>query len=322
MRFALSAEQRQFAESLTGLLSAADVATVARRWAGGEHEPGLKLWRRLAEVGVTALAVPEHRDGLGAGAVELVVAFERLGYHGVPGPWTDTAAALPALLDDELLAGVAAGETLASLRWDPHVPHALDADVADTRIAVDGTDLRVFTPGRSLSGVDGSRRLFEAVPGDVIASCPDPGRAFDQAALATAAQLLGAGRWLLDRSVDYARQRVQYGRTIGEFQAVKHLLADVATRLELAGPLVYGAAVALDAGGDVPRDVSAARVAAADAAYLAARTGLQVHGAIGYTAEHPLGLWLAKVRALTGTWGTQAFHRSRVLTALRAGSVR
>lgn len=91
--------------------------------------------------------MPEHRYGLGAGAVAAVVAFDRLGYHGVPGPWVDTAAVLPALLDDELLAGVAAGETLASVRWDPHVPYALDADMADTRIAVAGSALHVFTPG-------------------------------------------------------------------------------------------------------------------------------------------------------------------------------
>ncbi|WP_199431793.1 acyl-CoA dehydrogenase family protein [Qaidamihabitans albus] len=328
MRFAFSAEQRQFGTSLDDLLSDVDVESAARRWAAGEHEPGLKLWWRLAEIGVPALAVPEHRDGLGAGAVDVALAFERLGYHGVPGPWVDTAAVLPALLDDELLAGVAAGETLASLRWDPHVPYALDADVADTRIAVEDGTLRVFTPGRRLSSVAQARRLFGSTVGDAIATCADTGRAFDWGVLATSAQLLGAGRWLLERSVEYARQRRQYGRAIGEYQAIKHLLADVATRLELAEPLLYGAAVAMAAGGKnvenlgrghLARDVSAAKVAAADAAYLAARTGLQVHGAIGYTAEHPLGRWLATVRALAGAWGTQAFHRRRVLGAVTAG---
>jgi alkylation response protein AidB-like acyl-CoA dehydrogenase len=105
--------------------------------------------------------------------------------------------------------------------------------------------------------------------------------------------------------------RRQYGREIGQYQAIKHLLADVVTRLELARPLLHAAAVTLN-----PRDVSAAKVASADAAYLAARTGLQVHGAIGYTAEHPLGLRLTKVRALVSAWGTPALHRSRVLAAV------
>jgi alkylation response protein AidB-like acyl-CoA dehydrogenase len=110
--------------------------------------------------------------------------------------------------------------------------------------------------------------------------------------------------------VAYAGQRKQYGRAIGEYQAIKHLLADVVTRLELARPLLYGAAVA---GETLARDVSAAKVMAGDAALLAARTALQVHGAIGYTAEHDLGLRLTKVRALAGAWGTGSFHRARVL---------
>jgi alkylation response protein AidB-like acyl-CoA dehydrogenase len=132
--------------------------------------------------------------------------------------------------------------------------------------------------------------------------------------LAHAAQLLGLGRWLLDSAVSYAKQRKQFGREIGQFQAIKHLLAEVVTELELARPLVFAAAVALaePGGGNAARDVSAARVAAADAAYLAARVSLQVHGAIGYTAEHDVGLWLTKVRALMTTWGTQTYHRARV----------
>ncbi|KAA9158252.1 acyl-CoA dehydrogenase [Amycolatopsis acidicola] len=315
MRFALSQEQQDFSATLDAYLSSVDTAAAVRSWAAGEHGPGLKIWRGLAEVGVPALMVPERFDGIGADAVELVVAFERLGYHAVPGPWVDTAAVLPALLEDELLADVAAGDTLASVAAPPEVPYALDADVAGLRVRVQDSGLSVFIPGRALSSVDGARRLFTAEPGDPIGTSTDPARAFDLGALATAAQLLGAGQWLLDTTVAYARQRRQYGREIGQYQAVKHLLADVATRLELARPLLYGAAVA-DETPTRTRDVSAAKVAAADAAHLAARTGLQVHGAIGYTDEHTLGLRLTKVRALVGAWGTQAYHRSRVLEAL------
>jgi alkylation response protein AidB-like acyl-CoA dehydrogenase len=315
MRFALSREQHDFAASLDRLLSAVDIPAVIRAWARGDHGPGLKVWRSLAELGVTGLAVAERFDGVAGDAVDLVVAFERLGYHAVPGPWVDTVAVLPALLDDEVLVSVATGDTLVSVVAPPEVPYALDADVADLRLFLRGSDLFVFTTARRLSGADSARRLFEAEPGNQIGVAHDHARAFDLGALATAAQLLGAGQWLLDTSVSYAKQRRQYGREIGQYQAIKHLLADVATKLELARPLVYGAAVAEHATAR-SRDVSAARVAAAEAAYLAARTGLQVHGAIGYTAEHPLGLWLTKVRALVSAWGTQSFHRSRVLAAL------
>ncbi|SFQ09098.1 hypothetical protein SAMN05421810_104456 [Amycolatopsis arida] len=324
MRFTLSTEQRQFAASLTDLLSTLDTPAAVRAWATGDTAPGLRVWRALAEVGVPALAVPERWGGLGASPVDLVVAFERLGHHAVPGPWVDSTAVLPALVAGELaerwLPGVAIGDTRASVVLPPHVPHALDADVAKVRVLVDGTRLRAFSPGAALSSVDPARRLRVAEPGAVLGEVADAERAFALGALATAAQLLGAGQWLLDTSVAYARQRRQYGREIGQFQAVKHLLADVVTRLELARPLVYGAAVAL-AGPtpDAARDVAAAKVAAGDAAYLAARTGLQVHGAIGYTLEHPLGLWLTKVRALVGAWGTAAVHRRRVLDAAGAG---
>jgi hypothetical protein len=106
--------------------------------------------------------------------------------------------------------------------------------------------------------------------------------------------------------VAYAKQRSQFGRPIGAFQAVKHQLADVHVGLELARPLVHGAALSA-----IP--VSAAKIAAADAAYRAARCALQVHGAIGYTAEYDLSLWLTKVRALQSTWGTSAVHRARLL---------
>jgi hypothetical protein len=140
------------------------------------------------------------------------------------------------------------------------------------------------------------------------------------AALAVAAQLLGVGEHLLDQSVGYAKARRQFGRPIGEYQAVKHALADVRVALDFARPLVYVAALAL-AGptAEATRDVAAAKVAASDAAYNAARTALQVHGAIGYTAEYDLGLWITRARALTGAWGTAAEHRATVLDALVRG---
>jgi alkylation response protein AidB-like acyl-CoA dehydrogenase len=115
------------------------------------------------------------------------------------------------------------------------------------------------------------------------------------------------------------RVRTQFGRPVGAFQAVKHKLADVAIGLEFARPLLYAAATALGPGesgageSTVARDVSAAKVACADAAHRAARTALQVHGAIGYTEEHDVSLWLLKIQALISTWGTPSQHRARVL---------
>jgi alkylation response protein AidB-like acyl-CoA dehydrogenase len=275
MRFELSEDERDFAAALDKLLAAADTPKVARAWADGDHEPGLKLWSRLAEQGVTSLADEP---------VFLAVAFERLGFHAVPGPWVESVAYL----------GLEEG--IGTVAVPPHVPYALDADVTDRRDV-----------GTMHVSVDRTRRLFEV---------DDPGEpdreAFDRAVLAVSAQLLGLGERVLADSVTYVKQRKQFGREIGSYQAIKHALADVRIALDFARPLVYGAA--LDA-----TSVSAAKVAAADAAYLASRTGLQVHGAIGYTAEFDLSIWLTKIRALVGAWGTPSWHRGRILQELGIG---
>jgi alkylation response protein AidB-like acyl-CoA dehydrogenase len=145
----------------------------------------------------------------------------------------------------------------------------------------------------------------------------DTARAYDFGALATAAQLLGAGQSMLDMSVEYAKQRTQFGRPIGSYQAIKHKLADVHIALELARPLLFGAALSLAEGSAASaRDVSAAKAAAADAALISARTSLQTHGAIGYTAEHDLSQLLLRVQALRSAWGDPASHRRRVLDEL------
>ena len=118
-------------------------------------------------------------------------------------------------------------------------------------------------------------------------------------------------------AVEYAKQRTQFGRAIGLYQSIKHKLADVHIALELARPLVYGAALSLaDSSPDTARDVSAAKASASDAALLAARSALQTHGAIGFTAEHDLSLSLLRVQALRPAWGDPAAHRRRVLEAL------
>lgn len=320
MRFALTPEQESFAASLEALLSSSGTVAVARAWAVDDTGPGLALWKRLADQGVAALVVPEDRGGLGASPVELVVAFEALGRHAVPGPWVESAAYLPGVLTGAALEQLAGG-AVGTVAVPPHVPYALDADVADQVYVAQAGALTSAEAVDRVRSVDGTRRLFTIRPtgsmvGRPVAAGTDKG--FDLAALATAAQLLGAGERLLVESVAHARQRKQFGREIGSYQAVKHQLADVRIALDFARPLVFGAALTA-ATPEGSRDASVAKVAAGDAAYLASRTALQVHGAVGYTRELDLSLWITKVRALVGAWGTPAHHRSRVLAALTAG---
>jgi len=291
VKFQPDPELVEFAAAVRALLGDADVPAAARSWAAGDFAPGRKLWTRLTELGVGELA---------ADPVGLVLAFEELGRAAVPGPYVESLAVLP-----ELGAG-----SMVSLAWTPHVPFAVDADAADAVYVVEDETVFAARLGAARTSVDRARRLAEVLPGDRVGAVP--GGAFDAGVLATAAQLQGLGAALLDRATAYAKQRQQFGKVIGSFQAVKHQLADVAVGLELARPLLFGAALSLS-----PRDVSAAKVACGDAAYRAARTALQVHGAIGYTAEYDLALWLTKVRALLSVWGTSRFHRDRVWAAIR-----
>ncbi|MEV7403896.1 acyl-CoA dehydrogenase family protein [Streptomyces sp. NPDC091267] len=331
MRFLLDGEQREFGRSLDAMLTAADTPAAVRAWAAGDHGPGGVLWKRIAEAGVFALAVPQAHDGVGPLPVELAVAFVELGRHAVPGPVVETVAA--AVLLDEA-GGPAAG------RWLPRLAsgaasatlwvagcgrYALDADAVDAVFTVRGDELRLAPgPGVLSVSADPARRLFPPLPGgQLLASGPrvaaGAARAARWAAFVTAAQALGTGEALLAATVTYVKQRTQFGAAIGSFQAVKHRLADTLAGLEFARPLLYGAALSLAAGS--PRaaaDVAAAKAAAGEAAYAASRTALQLHGAVGYTEELDLSLWLRKARPLRDAWGTPGACRATVLADLPA----
>ncbi|EXU68255.1 acyl-CoA dehydrogenase [Streptomyces sp. PRh5] len=343
MRFVLDEAQTDFGRTLDRMLGGAGTPHAVRAWGRGEHAAGRAVWGRLADAGVTGLAVPEAYEGVGPLPVELGVAYVAAGRHAVPGPLAETAAAAV------LLAGLAEGGTARNGRvaedWLPRIadgralvtlaaadggPYALDADAADAVFAVAGEELWL-APGHGpvQPSFDPARRLARPLPGgELLARGPAvaaaAARAADWAAFATAALSLGTGLALVERTAAYVRQRTQFGRPIGSFQAVKHRLADALIGLEFARPLLYGAAVALASGptggalasgstGDVRAEVAAAKVATGEAAYAAARTALQLHGALGYTDEYELSLWIRKARALRSAWGSPSVCRARVL---------
>ncbi|MBF9070447.1 acyl-CoA dehydrogenase family protein [Streptacidiphilus fuscans] len=337
MRFLLDDQQRDFVRALDALLAASDTPAVARAWARGDAAPGQALQLRLADAGVFALAVPEEFDGVGLLPVETALAFEQLGRHAVPGPAVETVASavLLAELGEPALAKnwlprLASGQASASLQLSPapnaasspfSSPWALDTDSTDVVLLVRGDELFLAAPsGAGLASLDPTRRLFAVEPtGPAVAAGPHVRAAAERAgrwaALATAAQSLGVGRALLEQTVAYVGQRRQFGTVIGSFQAVKHRLADALLALEFAQPLVHAAALSLD-----PVDIAMAKVAAGEAGYTAARTALQLHGAIGYTEELDLSLGLRKSRPLRDAWGAPAACRALVLAANRTGA--
>ncbi|WP_280399319.1 acyl-CoA dehydrogenase family protein [Nocardia carnea] len=334
MKFALSPEHRDFGASIRKVFESGSTPAAVRAWSGTDPAPGRALIEQLAAAGALGLTVAEEFGGLGAEPLDQLVAFIEVGRAAAPGPLAESAAAVPASLQalaatdpgpaQQWLPGISEGTVSATIAFGgpEGAAVAVDADRADLVLVAHEDRLSTGRVGEVVRSVDPARRLFTVDAGETIAEGPQVRDAiaagFDAGALANAAQLLGAGKALLDASTDYVKQRKQFGRPIGEFQAVKQKLADVFIGLDIAEPLLYRAALTTTTPNRA-RDTSAAAVACADAAYRAARTALQVHGAIGYTAEYDLSLWLTRVTALRTAWGTPGLHRGRVADALRTG---
>ena len=182
----------------------------------------------------------------------------------------------------------------------------------DTRRCVDGTFYAEVT-------FDGAH-CTPLAPADLDA-------ALDEAALATSAYLLGVMQRAFEITLDYLRIRRQFDRPIGSFQALQHRCADMKIQIELTRASVASAAMALDAvqhdpsaGADIRRaKVSAAKARASDAAMLVTREAIQMHGAIGYTDEADIGLFLRKSMTLAGLYGSAAVHRRRYASFAREG---
>jgi alkylation response protein AidB-like acyl-CoA dehydrogenase len=320
MRFAFTEDQLLLRDAVRDLLAAECPPKVVRHaWVDG-HVGG--LWRRLADMGAAGMTAPEALGGAGLGDVDLVLLLEEAGRAADPSPWIDTTAVgIPALAsagrDDDVRAA-ARGDLVVSTVVGG-APFAVHADVATLFLLESEGELRAVARGSAelepVASVDGARRLARVRgDGDRLAGA-DVALAFDRGALAAAAQLCGLSRAMIDLAVDYAKQRHQFGVPIGSYQAVKHHLANALLALEYARPLVHRAAWVVAAGDVAPERavaVSCAKATASDAAELAARVSLQVHGAIGYTLEHDLHLFMKRAWALAATWGDAAWHRRRV----------
>ena len=260
------------------------------------------LWKEAAALGLAGVSVPEEQGGAGMGFVEEAIVSEELGRGVFPGPWLGSVVlAQPALARaPELLRSVASGERVAT-----YVPAgstlAVDAEPADLLVADTGTAVRVIERDsvrvEPLPTVDGTRRLsrvsFEETAGDVLAEAEEAeairAQTRDRALAALAAEATGVAGRALEIATDYAKEREQFGKPIGTFQAVAHQIADSYMDVELSRSLSLWAAAAIDESDD-DRGLAAATAKwfAADAAVRACERAIQVHGGIGFTWEHPL----------------------------------
>lgn len=321
MRFALTEDQILLRDAVAAVLTGECTPdTVRAAWDAPDGRGG--LWPQLAENGVLGILAPESVGGLEMTEIEMVLALEEAGFAAVPEPLLETLAiAVPALtgaaataetraIASALVSGQAAATS--SLSPAPYAPYASSCDWVIVERAGDlfavPAALATLTPHVS---VDRTRQLSEVgfEPSEALAL----GSAVDarhRGTLGAAAMLVGLSRRMLDMAVEYAGMRTQFGRPIGAFQAVQHRCADALMRIEFARPLVYQAAwsMANDAP-DAGVHVSMAKAYASEAALNAAKASLQVHGAIGYSTEYDLHLYMKRAWALAANYGTAREHR-------------
>ncbi|WP_216893164.1 acyl-CoA dehydrogenase family protein [Nocardia alni] len=327
MRFAPTDEQLAFAEATRGFLARAATPQVVRE-AWSTHGIPRDLWNGLTDLGLLTMLAPEELGGAGS-ELELTGALEQVGRAAAPGPIVEHAAVAIPLLSafaPELLRGNDfLREPITVSRSDvmPYIGarHALLLR-GDAILRVDlgeRTPLESLDDSRAVARLDADT-LAAAVP---VADGHDVAAAIrlaaDRAALGTAAVLLGLSARATEMTVEYTGNRTQFGAPIGSFQAVKHHLANAHVAVEMARPLTEAAAWALsadDAGASTL--CSMAKVTANKAARTAAKAALQCHGAIGYTMEADLHLYLMRIWSLLNAWGTTDEHRERVYASWHA----
>jgi alkylation response protein AidB-like acyl-CoA dehydrogenase len=281
------------------------------------------LWKLLCEqVGAAALVVPEELGGAGGKLADAAVVFEELGKALVPTPLFGTVLAELALLaadetDTDALEGLAEGVTLGAVVFDteersgaqnPGRGYVVNGDVADIVVATDGERLSRWT-GFTASPVvtmDPTRRLASLEAGDATDIGADPGLA-DTAALLLAAEQIGAASRCLDLTVQYTKDRVQFGRPIGSFQALKHRMADLYVAVQSVKAVVDEAISKPS-----PASAALARFSASEAFTKVAGEAVQLHGGIAITWEHDIQLYFKRAHGSAQLLGPPREHLRRL----------
>lgn len=332
MDFRFTEEQAMMASVVRDLLEAECQASALRQLMGAGKSRDEGRWEKIQGLGLLGALVPEAAGGLGLAEIDLVQIAEHCGYFGLPEPLLDNAGiALPLLagLHDvpraaQVLERALNGETTVAV-GHPANPFVLDADSAGAiLLPVDG-ELHLIDRADAIltaePSIDPFRRLFKVAAktsaatriADAGTAAPLLRAALNRGALFAAAQLLGLAQRSNDLAIAYAKERTQFGKPIGSYQALKHHMATVQVRIEFARPVVHAAAAMSPFGGlHEEARISHAKLAAGDAADLSARTAVQVHGAMGYSWEVDVHFFLKRGLALANSWGTPRFHRDRV----------
>jgi alkylation response protein AidB-like acyl-CoA dehydrogenase len=288
-------EERQLLrETVAALVDKHASPAAVREAMASERGYDESLWKLLCEqVGAAALVVPEELGGAGGELADAAVVLEELGKALVPTPLLGTTLAELALLasddpDTAALERLAEGTSIGTVVFDPD--YVINGDAADIVVETDGTTLSRWTTftAHRVEAMDQTRRLARVEPNDSADIGTDPGLA-DTAAILLAAEQIGAAAKCLDLTVEYTKDRVQFGRPIGSFQALKHRMADLYVAVQSARAVVNQAI-------ETPSATSAAlaRVTASEAFSKVAAEAVQMHGGIAITWEHDIQLYFKR----------------------------
>ena len=332
MNFSFSQDQLLFRDSVKEFLTNEVTPELIRELWKSESGRSPKLWQQFAELGLTGMLVSEAHGGLGMNEEDFILLAEECGRVALPEPLVEIAMVATPLLQDcnnevlnkNFLAKMVTGECKLAVAHSIN-PLVSDAHIADLLLLQNNDEVHSLEKTQAeliaQESVDPSRKLFKlkwtASPKTCIASGEQGKHLWQQTlnrgALAVAAQHLGLAQQMVSMSVAYTSERKQFGKAIGSFQAVKHHMANVAVKYEFAKAVIYRAAnsVAIKHP-HAAVHVAHAKIAASEAALLAAKHSIQVHGAMGYTWEVNLQVWMKRAWALDNSWGSVGYHKKQI----------
>ena len=336
MNFIFTEEQTQFKDAIKSFLAEECAPASIRDGWQKNKSFNLERWKNLIELGVLSSNLPEEKGGLGMDQVTLAMMIEEMGYAGLPEPVAeqiflvnDVIPFLPKNITEAVESNYNDGTQYIALAH-PLAPNPLFLNDAAGLILLDSSECKFIAKDdmdfEIISSNDPSRELFKVSSmNDAISTSEN----FDElnsavssrGSLMTAALLIGLAQKMIDLSSVYVLDRAQFGKPIGSFQAVKHMLADVAVKIEFAKPAVYRAAYSLSQNN--PKSAlhcAHAKLMCTQAAELACKNSIQAHGAMGYTWEMDLHIYMRKAWSMMACWGNEDRQQELIYKTLSSTS--
>lgn len=336
MNFIFTEEQTQFKDAIKSFLAEECAPASIRDGWQKNKSFNLERWKNLIELGVLSSNLSEEKGGLGMDQVTLAMMVEEMGYAGLPEPVAeqiflvnDVIPFLPKNITEAVESNYNDGTQYIALAH-PLAPNPLFLNDAAGLILLDSSECKFIAKDdmdfEIISSNDPSRELFKVSSmNDAISTSENydelNSAVSSRGSLMTAALLIGLAQKMIDLSSVYVLDRAQFGKPIGSFQAVKHMLADVAVKIEFAKPAVYRAAYSLSQNN--PKSAlhcAHAKLMCTQAAELACKNSIQAHGAMGYTWEMDLHIYMRKAWSMMACWGNEDRQQELIYKTLSSTS--